>query len=172
VRNGRKSEPVKTLIANSRGLAAERTGSSGSVVGHEFAEIRVRTKKDPEDLMNKWTQNRLILGTLALVLGGNPRLYAQQSKTPSPSTTSSQQEPGPGQPREGESSSNDAQAQPSDKDQMFIGRVVKSGNTFVLRHASGKIYDVDHPEELKQYEGQQVRVKSTLDPDGKTVHMK
>jgi hypothetical protein len=55
---------------------------------------------------------------------------------------------------------------------MFIGRVVKSGNTFVLRHASGKIYDIDHPEELKQYEGQQVRVKGTLDPDGKTVHMK
>ena len=122
--------------------------------------------------MNKCLQNRLILGTLALVLGGNPRLYALQSKTPSPSTTSSQQEPGPGQPREGESSSNDAQSEPSDKGQMFIGTVVKSGETFVLRHASGKIYDVDHPEELKQYEGRQVRVKGTLDPDGKTIHMK
>lgn len=121
--------------------------------------------------MNKCTQNRLVLGTLALVLGGNPRLYAQQSKAPSPSTTSSQQEP-QGQPREGESSSNDAQAEPSDRSQMFIGTVVKSGDTFVLRHASGKIYDVDHPEELKQYEGQQIRVKGTLDPDGKTIHMK
>ena len=77
--------------------------------------------------MNKCTQNRLILGTLALVLGGNPRLDAQQSKTPSPSATASQQEP-------------------------FIGLVVKSGETFVLRHASGKICDVDHPEELKHYE--------------------
>ena len=122
--------------------------------------------------MNKCTQNRLILGTLALVLGGNPRLNAQESKTPSSSTTSSQQEPGPGQPREGESTSNDAQSEPSDKGQMFIGTVVKSGETFVLRHASGKIYDVDHPEELKQYEGQQVRVKGTLDADGKTIHMK
>jgi hypothetical protein len=70
------------------------------------------------------------------------------------------------------SSSNDAQSEPSDKGQMFIGTVVKSGETFVLRHASGKIYDVDHPEELKQYEGQQVRVKGTLDPDGKTIHTK
>ena len=122
--------------------------------------------------MNKWTQNRLILGTLALVLGGNPRLYAQQSKIQSPSTTSSQQEPQPGQPREGESSSNDEQAPPSDNGRMFIGTVVKSGVTFVLRHASGKIYAVDHPEELKPYEGQQVRVKGTLDPDGKTIHMK
>jgi hypothetical protein len=26
----------------------------------------------------------------------------------------------------------------------FIGTVMKSGETFVLRHASGKIYDVDH----------------------------
>jgi hypothetical protein len=171
VRNGRKSNPLKILIANSRGPAAEQTGSSGSVVGHEFAKIRVRTKKDPEDLVNKCTQNRLILGTLALVLGGNPRLHAQQYKAPIPSTTSSPQEP-QGQPREGESSSNDAQGEPSDKSQMFIGTVVKSGETFVLRHASSKIYDVDHPEELKQYEGQQVRVKGTLDPDGKTIHMK
>jgi hypothetical protein len=172
VPNGRKSNPIKTLIANSRGVGAERTGSFGSVVGHEFAKDPGQNKKDLEDLVNKCTQNRLILGTLALVLGGSPRLYAQESKTPYPSTSSSQQEPGPGQPREAESSSNDAQSEPSDKGQMFIGRVVNSGETFVLRHASGKIYDVDHPEELKQYESQQVRVKGTLDPDGKTIQMR
>ena len=120
--------------------------------------------------MNKSRQNRLILGGLALVLGGAPRFYAQ-SEAPSLSTISSQQEPRPKQAGAGESSSNDAQGQPSESGQMFIGVVVKSGETFVLRHASGKIYDVDHPEELKQYEGLQVRVKGRLDPDGKTIHM-
>jgi uncharacterized protein YdeI (BOF family) len=120
--------------------------------------------------MNKSRQNRLILGALALVLGGAPRFYAQQAETQSPSTTSSQGKPQAGAGA-GESSSNDAQAQLSDNGEIFIGVVVKSGDTFVLRHASGKIYDVDHPEELKQYEGLQVRVKGTLDPDGKTIHM-
>jgi len=118
--------------------------------------------------MNKYTQNQLILGTLALMLGGAPRFYAQKAETQTSSTTSLQQ---PAQPPPGESSSNDAQPRPSDHGQMFVGTVVKSGDTFVIRHASGKIYDVDHPEELKQYEGQQVRVKGTLDPDGKTIHM-
>lgn len=121
--------------------------------------------------MNKRTRNRLIVGTLALVLGGAPRFHALQSETHSPGTTWSQQEPQPGQPPAGHSSS-DAQPQPSDNGRMFTGTVAKSGDKFVLRHASGKIYEVDRPEELKQYEGQQVHVKGTLHPDEKTIHMK
>jgi hypothetical protein len=121
--------------------------------------------------MNKRTQNRLIVGTLALALGGAPRFHALQSETHSPGTTWSQPEPQPGQPPAGHSSS-DAQAQPSDDGQMFRGTVAKSGDKFVLRHASGKIYEVDRPKELKQCEGQQVRVRDTLDPDEKTIPMK
>lgn len=81
--------------------------------------------------MNKSRQNRLILGTLAPVLGGAPRFYAQQAETQSPSTTSSQGKPQSG-PRAGESSSNDAQAQPSDNGEMVhrrgseVGRHVRS----------------------------------------------
>ena len=43
---------------------------------------------------------------------------------------------------------------------------------FTLQDASGKTYEVDRQEELKKYEGKQVRIKGTLDPDGKTIHVK
>jgi Protein of unknown function (DUF5818) len=119
--------------------------------------------------MHVCTQNRWIVGTLALMLVGAPRFYAQQLNLHAAGTSWSQQEqqtPPPSQ-----SSSND-QAPPSDDGQVFTGTVVKSGETYILRHASGKLYDVDHPEDLKPYEGQQVRVRGTLDRDGKTIHMK
>jgi len=120
--------------------------------------------------MNKRTQSLWILGTLALALGTAP-LYAQHSdSSQSPSAPSSQQQQ-PGQPPAGQSG-NDAQAQPSDDGQTFSGTIVKSGDKYVLQEAGGKTYDIDRQDGLKQYEGKQVRVKGTLDPDGKTIHMK
>lgn len=135
-----------------------------------------------------------MLGTLALALSAAP-LFAQQSDTqssPSPSTPSAQQpsqpsqpaqpgqaQPGqtpdttsPAQPPAGQTAP-DAQAQSAAGDgQSFSGTVAKSGDKFVLQDASGKTYDVDRQEELKKYEGKQVRIKGTLDPDGKTIHVK
>jgi hypothetical protein len=134
-----------------------------------------------------------MLGTLALALSAAP-LFAQQSDTqsPSPSTPSAQQpsqpsqpgqsgqaQPGqtpdttsPSQPPAGQTAP-DAQAQSAAGDgQSFSGTVAKSGDKFVLQDASGKTYDVDRQEELKKYEGKQVRIKGTLDPDGKTIHVK
>jgi hypothetical protein len=49
---------------------------------------------------------------------------------------------------------------------------VKQGDRYSLQDASGKTYDLDKQDGLKQYEGKQVRVQGTLDPDGKTIHMK
>ena len=77
----------------------------------------------------------------------------------------------PGQPPAGQSGS-DAQSQSAGDSQSFSGTVVKSGDKFVLQDASGKTYDIDHQDEVKKYEGKQVRVKGTLDPDGKTIHLK
>jgi hypothetical protein len=135
-----------------------------------------------------------MLGTLALALSAAP-LFAQQSDTqssPSPSTPSAQQpsqpsQPGqPGQAQPGQTpdttspaqppagqTAPDAQAQSAAGDgQSFSGTVAKSGDKFVLQDASGKTYDVDRQEDLKKYEGKQVRIKGTLDPDGKTIHVK
>jgi uncharacterized protein YdeI (BOF family) len=138
--------------------------------------------------MNKPTHTLWMLGTLALALSAAP-LFAQQndanspsSNTPaaqsqSPSSQSPSQDqsaqPGqaqPSQPPAGQSGA-DAQGQSSDNSQSFSGTVAKSGDKYVLQDASGKTYDVDRQEELKKYEGKQVRIKGTLDPDGTTIHV-
>lgn len=128
--------------------------------------------------MTKTTQSLWMLGALALALSTAP-LFAQQSdsqSSTSPSSQSQQQAPPdrtqPSQPPAGQSGS-DAQAQPSaDDGQTFSGTIAKSGDKYVLQDASGKTYDVDHQEALKQYEGKKVRIKGSLDPDGKTIHIK
>lgn len=151
-------------------------------------------------MMNKPTKSFWMLGTLALALSAAP-LFAQQpdanSPSSSPSTQSQQpgqnqpgtppssqqpgatdpsqsspsQQPGATQPPAGQPGS-DAQSQSSSEGQSFSGTVAKSGDKYVLQDASGKTYDVDRQEELKKYEGKQVRIKGTLDPDGKTIHVK
>jgi uncharacterized protein YdeI (BOF family) len=128
--------------------------------------------------MTKTTQSFWMLGALALALSTAP-LFAQQSdsqSSTSPSSQSQQQAPPdrtqPSQPPAGQSG-NDAQAQQSAEDgQTFSGTIAKSGDKYVLQDASGKTYDVDHQEALKQYEGKKVRIKGSLDPDGKTIHIK
>ena len=49
---------------------------------------------------------------------------------------------------------------------------MKAGSKYVLQDASGKTYDLDHQEMLKDHEGKQVRFKGTMDADGKTIHIK
>ena len=77
----------------------------------------------------------------------------------------------PGQPPAG-SSGSDSASQSAGESQSFSGTVVKAGDKYVLQDASGKTYDIDHQDEVKKYEGKQVRVKGTLDADGKTIHLK
>ncbi|PYX35229.1 MAG: hypothetical protein DMG81_18470 [Acidobacteria bacterium] len=132
-----------------------------------------------EDEMTKTTQSLWMLGTLAVALS-TATLYAQQpdsqsSNPPSASQPQQQQPPDqtqPSQPPAGQSG-NDAQAQaPAEDGQTFSGTIAKTGDKYVLQDTSGKTYDVDHQEALKQYEGKKVRIKGTLDPDGKTIHIK
>ena len=103
----------------------------------------------------------ITLGLLAGLGLSGMQLNAQQSE-PQPAPPPSQQQTAP-----------DAQGQSQQTQaQTFAGTIVKSGDKFVLQDASGKTYDVDRQEELKKYEGKQVRIKGTLDPDGKTIHVK
>ena len=56
--------------------------------------------------------------------------------------------------------------------QTFSGTVVKAGDKYVLQDAdSGKTYDIDHQDQVKQYEGKKVRVHGTLDASGKMIHV-
>lgn len=133
--------------------------------------------------MTKKAQTLWMLGTLALALSIAP-LYAQQNNSQSssdPSAQSQQQQqpdaqspnnpPSQTQPPDQTQPSGNAQA-PADDSQTFSGTIAKSGEKYVLQDASGKTYDVDHQEALKQYEGKKVRIKGTLDADGKTIHIK
>jgi hypothetical protein len=133
-------------------------------VGPALATEAQSRKYSSEDGMNKPTQSMWMLGSLALALSAAP-LYAQQSDTqsPNPPTSQSQQQPGQAHPQP---------AQPADDSQTFSGTIAKSGDKYVLQDAGGKTYDVDHQEEVKKFEGKQVRIKGTLDPDGKTIHIK
>ena len=55
---------------------------------------------------------------------------------------------------------------------VFSGTIVKSGDKYMLQDSGGKSYDIDRQDLAKAHEGKQVRVKGTLDQDGKTIHVK
>jgi predicted lipid-binding transport protein (Tim44 family) len=56
--------------------------------------------------------------------------------------------------------------------QAFTGTVVKQGDKFVLQDAArGKTYDIDHQEQVKQFEGKRVRVHGTLDAGSNMIHI-
>jgi hypothetical protein len=105
------------------------------------------------------------LSTLAaLLLMVGVSVYAQQS---APSTTPN--DPTAQQP----ASAPQAQPTTSTSDsQTFTGTIVKSGDKYMLQDAaSGKSYDIDHQDQVKQYEGKKVRVHGTLDASGKMIHV-
>jgi hypothetical protein len=133
--------------------------------------------------LNRFLMSLVMCGGLAIVPG---ILTAQQTpdQQPSPSSPSAQQpqdqpqqpsaqpqdqpqqQPAPGQP------SSEAQGQTQEANgQVFSGTVVKSGDKYILQMADGTAYNLDHQDLVKKYEGKQVRVKGTLDQDGKTIHI-
>lgn len=140
--------------------------------------------------MTKRMQFLSFLCTVALMVGMaslGARANAQQSsQQPNaapgqpPSAYPNQQQPGaypgqqPGQqPPAGQATPPDTQAQPAPGNtQTFTGVVTKSGDKYVLKDdASGKTYDLDHQDMVKKYDGQKVRVKGTLDPNGSLIHI-
>ena len=56
--------------------------------------------------------------------------------------------------------------------QTFTGTVVKRGDKYVLQDsASGKSYEIDHQDQVKQFEGKRVRVHGTLDAANNMIHI-
>jgi uncharacterized protein YdeI (BOF family) len=54
----------------------------------------------------------------------------------------------------------------------FVGTVMKQGDKYVLQEqATGTTYDIDHQDEVKNFDGKKVRVHGTLDPNGKMIHV-
>jgi hypothetical protein len=126
--------------------------------------------------MNKRTHSLSLLFSLALLFGivlSGSQLNGQQSgrQYPAQPTAPGAQQPGqmPDQPAKADP---DPQGQSTQTgSQIFSGTIAKSGNVYVLQDANGTSYGIDHQELAQKYEGKQVRIKGTLDPDGKTIHV-
>jgi cytoskeletal protein RodZ len=148
-----------------------------------------KQKISREDFMNKRIHSPWLLITLVLLLGLGSAVAQQSAPQPdqqSPSQPAAQQQPDQQSPagqqqeppsqspnQSGQQQTPDTQAQPpTSQGQIFAGTIVKSGDKYVLQDAKGTSYDIDHQELVKKYEGKQVRISGTLDPDGKTIHVK
>src|SRR5215469_2939309 len=97
------------------------------------------------------------------------QVFAQQSDTQQPiQQQTSQQNPG----NQGQQAP-DAQGAGQSNVQVFTGVITKVGDKCMLQDsANSTSYDIDQQDLAKKYEGQKVRIKGTLDPDGKTIHVK
>ena len=99
-----------------------------------------------------------------------PSAQAPSSQTPSaqaPSQTPSQT---PDQSQAPSSSAGTAAAPTASGDaQSFTGTVVKSGDKYMLKDDSGKMWDIDHQTDVAKFEGKRVRVKGTLDASGTKI---
>jgi hypothetical protein len=99
-----------------------------------------------------------------------------QSQPPSQQTEPPSQQPGqaaPGQtPDQSGRTQGQAQSDTTGNGQEFVGTVVKQGNKYMFQDsASGQMYDIDHQDEVKKFDGKKVRVRGTLDPQTKTIHV-
>jgi uncharacterized protein YdeI (BOF family) len=125
----------------------------------------------PEDFMNKRIRSRWLPVMLALLLGltlSGVNISAAQSQPPA-----QQQQPPAQPPNQSGQQAPDSQADSQQpQGQIFAGTIKKTGDKYVLQDASGTSYDVDRQDLVKKYEGQKVRINGTLDPDGKTIHVK
>jgi len=57
------------------------------------------------------------------------------------------------------------------KSATFTGTVVKQGDSYVLRDASGAVYQLDDPSRAQQFEGKSVTVTGKLDAQSKMIHV-
>lgn len=56
--------------------------------------------------------------------------------------------------------------------QSFTGTIVKQGDKYMFQDtATGMMYDIDHQDDVKKFEGKKVRVHGTLDPNGKMIRV-
>lgn len=106
-----------------------------------------------------------------------PQTQQSPDSTPPPDTTPSQQQaPDTTAPPSSRQPSNGGAADPSASgaadSQTFSGTVEKQGDKYVLKDDTGKVYDIDHQDEVKKFDGKRVRVKGQLDETGKKIMVK
>jgi hypothetical protein len=112
---------------------------------------------------------------LSAQLYAQPELSSQQQyPSQQPAQGSEQQPRQPGQtPDQSGQQAPDSQSQSQQPGvQVFTGVIVKSADKYVFQDSdSGTTYDIDHQDQVKQFEGKKVRVHGTLDSNGKMIHV-
>jgi uncharacterized protein YdeI (BOF family) len=97
---------------------------------------------------------------------------AQQSQPANNQQPDAQQPPS--KPDQTAPPANGSSANSQSSAQTFTGTVVKakSGDKYMFQEdATGKIYDIDHQDQVQKFDGKKVKVHGTLDPDTKTIHV-
>jgi hypothetical protein len=118
-----------------------------------------------ENFMTKRNYSIISPVTLGLLAGiglSGVQVSAQQQSDPQPAPPPAQQQTAP----DSQSPSQQTQVQ------TFAGTIMKSGDKYVLQDSNGTSYDVDRQDLVKSHEGKKVRINGTLDPDGKTIHVR
>ena len=100
-----------------------------------------------------------------------PQSPAQTQQTPDTQAPPAAQQPSgtPGQP--GQSATGQAAAPDPNGGQTFTGTVAQQNGKYVLQAENGTVYDIDHQDQVKKFEGKRVRVHGTLDASGKMIHI-
>src|SRR5271156_3521210 len=142
--------------------------------------------------MKRKVQWMCSVGTFVLLLTVGIALNAQQTSPPAtspdqsatprshPNAPAAQQPATTPQGQSSQAPDAGAQAAPNPQApaaaasgaQTFTGTVVKSGDKYMLQDTdAGKSYDIDHQDQVKQYEGKKVRVHGTLDASANMSHL-
>lgn len=108
------------------------------------------------------------MGTSLAAAGTMPQASGQAGSTQSRSSqTKSTQNPDTSVPQ---SQADASTSQPSAR--AFEGRIEKSGDAFVLQEIiTQNSYKLDDQSKAKKFEGKDVRVMATIDPDTKELHV-
>ncbi len=109
----------------------------------------------------------LVCGMLLM----SAQLFGQHAAPGAQQQDQTQQQPRQAPDQSGQAPDSQTQSQQPGV-QVFTGMIVKSGDKYVLQDSASKTtYDIDHQDDLKQYEGKKVRVHGTLDSNGKMIHV-
>jgi hypothetical protein len=57
------------------------------------------------------------------------------------------------------------------KSQSFTGTIVRDGELYLLKDASGQMYKLDNSQQAKSFEGKPVKVQGQLVADAKLIHV-
>lgn len=133
-------------------------------------------------VLTSWNADSL--GTVAQAQQPTPN--SQQQTPPAQAPPSAQQnqapqqgqpgqaQPGqaqPGQTQPGQTGDQAQQSSPADGHE-FVGTIVKQGDKYMFQDsATGQMYDIDHQDQVKKFDGKKVRVRGTLDPQNKMIHV-